>query len=455
MPEPESFHDFAARHVGELMRLARYLTLGVNRGERLVELALVHVWRSWPDAQTDSDGLRMAQRALVGEYLGRQPLVRFDMRRGEIELQDRRRLADDAAGAVEAGGPGALAQAVDELSPRHRTVLALRVGQGLSVPEAARVLGWPQVAVREVERRALNEVRLAADLPAASISGADDPSETGLRAGVGTALRARGDGALDEAALLQRVAQQTGGVRRPPPRRRLVAGAVAVGAVAVVTAGIAGRLAHDSTPGVDVSSRPPAPAGTRLVGYRGIAVAVPADWRLRGSSCGRVVVHGTTYHRPTGDAGPCASVGATSVTLGDAPPNSPPLFVSPGRTSRVAGHVAQRTGLSRVEGVYQQTVFVFGADFMMTVRSADKTTVATVVSSMQAVPAGYTVVPNCERLPVRAAVAALEQARLTSRIAHTSSLSPRFGTPPVTFQNRISGDVVREGTPVALTIPSF
>jgi hypothetical protein len=117
--------------------------------------------------------------------------------------------------------------------------------------------------------------------------------------------------------------------------------------------------------------------------------------------------------------------------------------------------VAQRTTVTRVDGAFHQTVFVFGAGFMMTVRSPDRTVVESIVSSVRPVPEGYTVVPYCQTLPVRQAAATLRAADLAISIAHTSSLSARYGATPVTFQNRAPGTVVPEGTSVALTIPSF
>jgi hypothetical protein len=123
----------------------------------------------------------------------------------------------------------------------------------------------------------------------------------------------------------------------------------------------------------------------------------------------------------------------------------------------VAGRLTLRTALTFADGVYEQTLLVPRAMFVIvvTVRSPDQTLVEGIVNSARGVPDGFAIVPECETLPVREAVAALTDAGLTSRISHTSSLSPRHGDPPVTFQNLASGSIVPEGTAVGLTIPSF
>lgn len=212
----------------------------------------------------------------------------------------------------------------------------------------------------------------------------------------------------------------------------------------------------------DALTPPPLPPGTQLVGYRTIAAVVPADWTLAELRCGRIVADGTAY-RDWATSGQCTAAGrAPSVTFADAPINFAPMSAPPERTSHVAGYVSMRSLLTRIKGVYQQTVFVFAARFMMTVRSPDLKVVDAIISSIRAVPDGFTVVPACERLPMRKAVAALSDAGLTANLLFTTSLAigpalppSRYGGPLVTLQDRASGSVVRAGTAVALTIPGY
>jgi DNA-directed RNA polymerase specialized sigma24 family protein len=460
-PVPDRFDVFAANHVGELMALARCLTSDTTESQQLVEDALIEASRSWQ--RGDGARLCVARRQLVRGYLGhRRPLPLRPMR-GALELTDRSTVHGTDAGAVDPLGPEVLGQGLAEIAPRHLVTLALRVDRDLSVAETASVLRRTPAVVRRRERRAFEEVRLGADLAPAVSTGADEESDSSLRDSVRTALTVRSVAEFDATSLLQQVTERTHrtGGRLPSSRLVLLSAGIAAAALsvslAVGTLLDHGQLDDVHSPdgggrGVGGAVRPPAPPGMRLVGYRGLAVAVPANWRLQGSSCGRVVVlGGGRQHGSNG--GSCAAIGPVSLTMEDALPNSPPLFTPSRRTIRVAGHEAQRSVLSRVEDGYQQTVFVFGADFLMTVRAPEKATVKAVVASLNEVPTGFAVVPDCESLPVHDAVAALTAVDLTSSIAHSSSLSTWRDEPPVIFQNTPSGAVVRSGTAVSLTIP--
>jgi DNA-directed RNA polymerase specialized sigma24 family protein len=453
MPEAEGFDSFARRHARELLALARCLTLDAPESEALVEGALLRVWRAGERVRGDDARLRTARRAVVRSYLRHRAGASLIVGKGAFEVTDRHpSAAEDRAG--HSASPDNLAQALQDLAPRHLTVLALRVGRHLSRAETGGVLGWGAAAVHWMESRALHQVRVAADLDDDD-AGLNDRSnsDAALWAGLRRAFSTRVPAEPDTSLLLQRVAQRTHLVRRLPPRRRVTVAMTALLATVAAVAGIAAAQQRRSPPADDrVAGRLLAPAGSRLVGYRSIAIAVPRQWQLQGSSCGRIVVRGA-YHRRSSDIGPCASIGPASVTLQDAPPNFPPLVVPPSHTSRVAGHLVQRSAVDRIQGGYSQTVFVFGAHFMMTVRSLDKAIVHAVVSSMHPVPKGFTVVPNCESLPVRDAVATLEMVGLGSSIAHSLTLPTWHDEPPVIFQSKPSGSIVRRGTAVALTIP--
>jgi hypothetical protein len=78
-----------------------------------------------------------------------------------------------------------------------------------------------------------------------------------------------------------------------------------------------------------------------------------------------------------------------------------------------------------------------------------------IVDSLQPVPNGFTVVPPCERMPLREAVGLLGDAELAVRLTQASSLSEREQPPPVTHQTIASGAVVPVGTSVGLGFPSM
>lgn len=465
MPAPDDFLKFAAAHARDLVRIGHAATGELAVGERLAEGALLEVFRSWPLLPA-GDRLPAAHRALAVAGRQRRRLAatvpRFS---GGLELRDFRAAAKEEALPTDDLDNGeVLWEALGNLSAPQRLTVALLYAGDLTVDEAARVLRRPIAAVRRTQCRALNELRLAADLEPAVVTerGGEAGGEDYLERRVREALHSHIDVPFDVAPLLHRVAERTADARQRSRRSFVLAGAAGVLVVGAVCALVWSLLGSAEPQRRDALTPPPLPPGTQLVGYGTIAAVVPADWTLAELRCGRIVADGTAY-RDWATSGQCTAAGrAPSVTFADAPINFAPMSAPPERTSHVAGHVSMRSLLTRVKGVYQQTVFVFGARFMMTVRSPDLKVVDAIISSIRAVPDGFTVVPACERLPMREAVAALSDAGLIARLSFTSRLSigparppGRYGDPPVTFQDRASGSVVRKGTAVALTIPSF
>jgi DNA-directed RNA polymerase specialized sigma24 family protein len=466
VPEPDDFFAFAGAHACDLVKLGYALTGELAAAERLAEDALVAVFRSGPQTESAGDRsppqgrdrLLTARRTLAARYRRRRRFSRPVLRRA-LELNDLRAADHNDVWARELDRDEALWEALDGLPASQRLVLGLRFGTCLSLRTTAQVLRRPVAQIARTQQRALNVLSLAAD---ADVAGATPPNpesspEADIACSVQEALHAHTPRTLDVQPLLLRLAERTSR-QRHLPRRSAALGAAALlllgGAVSTfLWVLLAGGSADDrSRP---LAAEPPSPEGTQLVGFGSVAVLVPSGWGLHESVCGRTASDGTVY-RDSRAGGHCTASLTTSSARFAAPPyNSPPLSVPAQRTGEVAGHVAQRTTVTRAEGVYRQTVFVFGAGFMMTVRSPDRSVVRSIVSSLRPVPEGYTVVPYCETLPVEQAAAALRAADLAISIAHTSSLSTRYGEPPVTFQNRAPGTVVPEGTSVALTIPSF
>lgn len=459
MPGQDDFLRFAAVHARELVRLGHAATGELGAGERLVEEALIEVFPSWKRSEADGELLLAVRRALAAAHARRSRSTRLP-RRVALELQDvRAEMSDGHDQAAEPDGDEGLWETLGFLSPRQRLTVALRFAADLTVGETARVLNRPVTLVRRSERQALNELGLAADLPHDSTAapGGDRPEGSHLAQRLNEVMRTQVEVPFDPELLLQRVMERTRHVRQRPARlpvQAVATSALALGGASVVIWSI---LASGSPDDPGLESRPPSPQGTQLVGYRSIAVAVPASWRLDESPCGRTVADGTVYRQAV-TGGPCRpAAGGSNVTFADAPLHPSPLQDPPQTASQVAGRLTLRTALTFADGVYEQTLLVPRAMFVIvvTVRSPDQTLVEGIVNSARGVPDGFAIVPECETLPVREAVAALTDAGLTSRISHTSSLSPRLGEPPVTFQNLASGSIVPEGTAVGLTIPSF
>lgn len=464
MPEPDDFFEFAAEHAAELVALGHVVTGNAAAGERLAEAALLKAFRRWPWLTGHGDPSLAVRRWLTAAARRGGRIARPTFA-GSLDLQDVYEETYPSKELDEAGRNERLWDALPSISRHERLVLALRLHSGLSIAETARVLRRPPRHVSRIERRALNELSLAADLgvavlvhpvgdPAAGAAAAELPSW------VSEAIRTHIGSQTDVQPLLRRLTTVT--VRQRQRRRSFPVLTAAAAALLLVATGsvllwtlLAGNSSDDRDPAVRNVSMPLSPAGTHLVGFGNVAVAVPVDWLLSETPCGRTAAERA---RPPSseEASLCATAErGSSVRLTEAPYNYAPLYAPPARTAQVGGKVAQLTALNRVEGVYQQTVFVFGADFMMTVRSRDLDLIDELVTSVTAVPDGFTVVPVCEQLPITEAAAALEAAGLVVRIAHTSALSPRYGEPPVTFQSRDAGSVVPKGTPVGLTIPSF
>jgi DNA-directed RNA polymerase specialized sigma24 family protein len=450
VPDSRDFPRFAIAVAPGLLRLARAMTGDETVAELLAEDALLATFRSWPRGGRLSPGVK-AHRALVAA----RPRERVILRRPSsgLQLQD---VSLHSASSAEAGTNESelLWEGLADLAERHRLLLLLRYAAGLTLAETSLVLGLPRLVVDRLHPRALRALRLTCDIDVPERT--DDDLRTGateFEASVCRAIQSRVDQPeVDADGLVDRVLDRASRMAPASHRSHVLAGAV-VGTVIATLAAAAflfssGRGESSRT----LAPLPPAPPGTQLVGYRGMAVVVPATWTLHESPCGRTVAPSRAWR--TEDAVSCAGTPLSpSVTLTDAPVNFPPGPPPPARTSRVSGQVFTRTAVAHYNGIYQQAVFVFGARFMMIVRSPDQAVVSAITRSVRAVPDGYTVVPTCRSLPLREAVAALGAVGLTASITHTSSIPMWHGEPPVIFQNEPSGSIVRQGTRIALTIP--
>jgi DNA-directed RNA polymerase specialized sigma24 family protein len=445
----DDFWAFAAEDASALVRLAHALTGDVSRRERLVTAALVETLRSWPRALRLGPQV-FARRALVRALPSRS--AAFARPRPRLQLQDVVRgdkpSRDEAAHVEEL-----VWQGMFDLSDRQRALLALHFGAGLSLATTARVLRLPVRLADWLQRRAMQELRLAADLGAAPVQPDRGEADAAVfEASLRTALAAHlADAEIDVRQLLDAVLVRTSGTASRSNRSR----SLAVAAVLLTVAAVAvGFLVGSDRPG-ERAFELPAASGSQLFGYRSLAVAVPAGWQVHESRCGRRVEPplAARSDRPPTDCS-VRSKGSSVTFHNDLFDPLAPLRALPRVTSHLAGHVVLSTGVARTQGgIFQQTTFVPRERFVMTVRSPDQALVAAITGSLVAVPAGFAVVPRCESLPVRDAVAALTAVNLTSSISHSLSLSTWRDEPPVIFQNKPTGAVVPDGTVVALTIP--
>ncbi|MDQ3485793.1 MAG: hypothetical protein M3445_10360, partial [Actinomycetota bacterium] len=195
--------------------------------------------------------------------------------------------------------------------------------------------------------------------------------------------------------------------------------------------------------------------GTRLVGYGDIAVAVPDSWAHNAVSCGAEASDTVIYPDAAVQGSCAANSDASSVTFADPPPYPSPYSRAPGEIGKVGDRVVLGTAVNRTDAGYEQTLLVPVSGFSMVVRSQDRSVVTDVAASMRVVPDGFTVVPPCRGRRLRDAAADLAEADLKLVVDQASTLSDRYGQPPVTFQNVDSGQVVPVGSRISLFVPSF
>jgi RNA polymerase sigma-70 factor (sigma-E family) len=147
------FDAFVGARMGALVRFAYALTGDLGHAEDLVQTALVRVYRrNRPD-----DPERYLRRVIINANLSR-------FRRRRVRESLVARLPEQAGPDPEppAEQAAALVARLAGLSPRQRTVLALRYGADLSDAETAELLGISIGTVKSLASRGL--ARLRADL---------------------------------------------------------------------------------------------------------------------------------------------------------------------------------------------------------------------------------------------------------------------------------------------------
>lgn len=456
-PQPTTtpdFETFAATHASHLAALAYLMTGDRAASREIVADGLVDLYRCWHRVRSSRHPRLKSTAIVVDEVLSHARRSRPDLGRG-LELRDH--LLQDAGTTLAKGTEQGLEwEALADLHPRERVIVVLRCYADLTDIEIGQAMRWRTPRPGRARKAALGV--LMSNVAPQQCEGenhGDPQADFELR--VRASLRQRAAAGPDPMlpTLRPRLAAARQKSRHSPAR--LVAAVLVVGAT--ITAGF--LLTHgpdqdqpEARATAGVARTPDAPAGTRLMGYREVAIAVPRSWVHDQAACGRATADTVIYPDADLGGGCRSSARVSSVTFGDAPPYPSALRHPPRLIGDLAGQQVRATGVTRRHGLFEQLVTVPGAGVQLVVRSPDRTVVASITASVRAVPAGFAVVPVCERQPVRDAVEALAEAGLAYRIDHASLPSTRYGAPPVTFQTLDAGMLVPLGTEVGLTIPS-
>ena len=139
--DKEAFEALYLRYRDRIFRLC--VNLGADREEAadLLQETFINAWKGLP---------KFAGRAAFSTWLHRIAVnaCRQALRRRKIDPPPPQRSAGDPASIV------AVRAVIASLRPNHRTVLALRYGEGLSYREIAESLDWPLGRVKATLHRA-------------------------------------------------------------------------------------------------------------------------------------------------------------------------------------------------------------------------------------------------------------------------------------------------------------
>ena len=333
---------------------------------------------------------------------------------------------------------------------------------GLPDPDLPWAMRWRPPRAARVTSRAVRDLKLTA-APVVIGHVADPAVSRVMQSRVERVLAEQASTIpTDPAGTAARLATSLAGAKqrpRPAPSRR--GWVVAAAAVLVfVIASFVVQSGGDEAPS-EASKAPLAPtasAGAQLVGYRGVYTSVPSSWTHNELECGQPMANTVIYPDASsgcfGEVRVPAVVPPSSVTFSDLPTSAVPL----GRL-RIVNQVGKlgvyaTTPVHR-EGLFHEIVLVPQANVQMIVRATDIHVMDDIVDSLQPVPAGYTVVPPCQRLMLRSAIEQLHEAELGVKLIQASTLSGRDAEPPVTRQTIASGSIVEKGTFVGLGFPSM
>lgn len=161
-PDPEALPDFAA-YVAErraaLVRTATAVGHDPDRAEDLVHTALLHVLPHWSGLSTRAAADAYVRRALVNQQISwtRRAAVRREW--ATADVPEPRLPLDDVPDGTAYDEVPRVRALLALLPPRQREAVVLRVLEGLTVEETARVLGVAPGTVKSNTSRGLAALR--------------------------------------------------------------------------------------------------------------------------------------------------------------------------------------------------------------------------------------------------------------------------------------------------------
>lgn len=151
-----NFDDFVLAHGEVLLRTARLITLDDSEAEDLVQECFLQISRRWARVSAMEQQGGYARRVLVNLVL-RDSRKRSRRRAELIEHRLEEATSPDAAELL--GLREELMSGLLQLTPRQRTVLALRYFYDLSESQIAEALGCSIGTVRSTTSRSLAHMR--------------------------------------------------------------------------------------------------------------------------------------------------------------------------------------------------------------------------------------------------------------------------------------------------------
>jgi len=158
MTRQNEFEEIAMPHSRSLLRVARRLTFDSATGEDLVQETLLHAWRNFNQFQRGTNARAWLFRILFNAFYARGRKIRSAPLFVPLHSpsHDAEALSRSDSSLLDSA---AVAQALEELSPEHRTILLLAVVEGFTCRELAEILSLPIGTVMSRLSRARRALR--------------------------------------------------------------------------------------------------------------------------------------------------------------------------------------------------------------------------------------------------------------------------------------------------------
>ena len=153
------FEEFVAARQQRLLRIAFLLTRDHHRAEDLLQDAFLKVYRRWRHEGLPEHSEAYIRRVMVNTYISTRRLRRST----EVPIPHED-LANEATASAPTDDRLLVWRALGVLSPRQRTVLVLRIYEGLTDEEIADHLNCATGTVRSLASRAYSTLRTNSEL---------------------------------------------------------------------------------------------------------------------------------------------------------------------------------------------------------------------------------------------------------------------------------------------------